>query len=561
MQQARMLRRQAMTAALALLLVSCGGGDDGGSPEAPESATLELDTLGAAERQALAALHPGSTPESEHFIITLNAAAVAENARENARALGGGAPQTLAERTVQSTTARLMGASPGARTNRVYAHALQGFAATVPATEVADFLQRLQNDPAVVRIEYDRIATATVTTPPPVVTRTVDSQTWGLDRIDQLKLPLNSTFRNSLDGSGVHVYIVDTGINAHDDFGGRLADAGFDAVRDGRGSGDCHGHGTHVAGTAGGTRSGVAPGATLVPVRVLNCSGSGGLSDIVQGLDWIMANGIRPGVVNLSLGSGASSALDEAVARLSNAGFTVVVSAGNSNADACTQSPARTPSALTIASSTSNDSRSGFSNYGRCVDLFAPGSNISSASHIDPHGWTIKSGTSMSSPHVTGAAALLLQARPKLTPAQVASQMLYQASASVITDAMGSPNKLLFAGAGKQLYFPTPWVVHVAQLNPLGKTVTRTTWSAGVTVTVHNEDGVPQKDVKVVGQFSNRSNLVACTTTATGTCVVKSVNLPVTTVGVTFAVTQLSGTAMTYKAADNLRSYTLVPQP
>ncbi|WP_310460712.1 S8 family peptidase [Sphaerotilus sp.] len=563
MQQARTLRRQAMITALAVLLVSCGGGDVGDAPDAAESATLELEALDATERQALAALRPEFAPGNEHFIVTLNAAAVAENERANARTLGAGSPQTLAERAVQSVTARLMGApTSGARAHRIYAHALQGFAATVPTSDVADFLQRVQNDPAVVRIEYDRVATITTTAATPaVVTRAMDSQTWGLDRIDQLKLPLNNTFRNSLDGSGVHVYIVDTGISVHDDFGSRLASEGYDAIQDGRGTTDCHGHGTHVAGTAGGTRSGVAPGATLVPVRVLNCGGSGSLSDILQGLDWIMAHGIRPGVVNLSLGSSAATALDEAVARIANAGFTMVVSAGNSNTDACTQSPARTPSALTIAASTSTDVRSGFSNYGRCVDLFAPGSAISSAANTDPHGWTIKSGTSMSSPHVTGAAALLLQERPKLTPVQVASQMLYQASSAVITDAKGSPNKLLFAGAGKQLYFPTPWIVHVAQLSPLGKDVTRSSWNAGVTVTVHNEDGLPQKSVKVTGQFSNRSNLVACTTTAAGTCVLRSVNLPLGTAGLTFAVTQLSGTAMTYKAADNLRSSTPIVKP
>ena len=559
MQQARTLRRQAMTAALAVLLVSCGGGDNGDMPNTSDSATLELDALDVAERQTLSGLHPGSQSGSTHFIVTLNAAAVAEHTQARARALGAGSPQTLAERGVQSLTARLMGTSTPARAHRVFAHALQGFAATVPASEVADFLQRLQNDPAVVRIEHDRVATTNATSTS--IARAVDSQTWGLDRIDQLKLPLNSTFRNSLDGRGVHVYIVDTGINAHDDFGTRLAREGYSAFQDGRGTTDCHGHGTHVAGTAAGTYSGVAPGATLVPVRVLNCSGSGSLSGIIQGLDWIMANGKRPAVVNLSLGSNASTAVDEAVTRLANAGFTMVVSAGNSNADACSQSPARAPSALTIASSTAADARSGFSNFGRCVDLFAPGSFIRSASHTDSKGWSVKSGTSMSSPHAAGAAALLLQQRPKLTPVQVSSQMLYQASKAVVTDPRGSPNKLLFAGEGRQIYFPTPWDVHIAQLSPLGRTVTRSSWSAGVTVTVHNEEGLPQKDVKVTGQFSNRTNLVACTTNATGTCVLRSVNLPLSTVGLTFAVTQLSGTAMTYKAADNLRSYTVVARP
>lgn len=559
MPQARTLRRPAAIAAAALLLVSCGGADEHGAPDAPESLSLEQEMPNAAERRALDTLQPGSAAENAHFIVTLNAAAVAEHTQARARALGAESPRAQAERGVRALTSRLMGPSTSARAHRVFAQALPGFAATVPTQDAADFLQRLQNDPAVVHIEPDRVVTSHAT--PVVRTRTLHQQTWGLDRIDQLKLPLNDTFRSNLDGSGVQVYIVDTGIDPHDDFGNRLAPQGYSVIQDGLGTRDCNGHGTHVAGTAGGTTSGVAPGVMLVPVRVLNCNGSGSLSGVIQGLDWILANGKRPAVVNMSLGSGASPAVDEAVARLANAGFTMVVSAGNSNTDACSASPARAPSALTVASTSSSDARSGFSNFGRCVDLFAPGSLIRSASHTDPHGWTVKSGTSMSAPHVAGAAALLLEQRPKLTAAQVSSQLLYQASTAVVTDPRGSPNKLLFAGAGRLINFPTPWDVHIAQLSPLGKSVTRSTWSAGVTITVHNEDGRPQKDVMVTGQFSNRSNLVACTTGAAGTCVLRSVNLPLRTAALTFAVTQLSGTAMTYRSGDNLHSSTTITRP
>jgi subtilisin family serine protease len=568
MHPAYTLPRRTLTVALTILLIGCGGGDSGNVPEADNAAAIELDPLDSTERTARAALSPESAPGSEHFIVTLNAASVAEHEQMTARTLGAGAPQATAERAVQSVTARLMDASGGARTHRIYSHALQGFAVHVPQSEVENFVQRLQNDPAVVRIEHDRVATIGATetatsavTSAAVIIRSLENRIWGLDRIDQPKLPLNNVFQSRLDGRGVNIYIVDTGISPHDEFDHRLSNKGLDALRDGRGTSDCNGHGTHVAGTAAGSMSGVASGATLVPIRVMNCFGSGSLSDILQGLDWIAANGKRPGVVNLSIGSNISSALDEGVTRLTNAGFTVSVSAGNSNADACKQSPSRAPAALTVASSTPNDARSSFSNYGRCVDLFAPGSAISSAAASDPHGWTTLSGTSMSSPHVAGAAALLLQERPKLTPAQVASQLLYQASASRITDAKGSPNKLLFTGPGKQLYFPTPWDVHVAQLTPIGKSVTRLSWQASVTVTAHNEEGKPQSGVKVTGQFSNKSNLLACVTAVNGTCVMKSVSLPMSTVGVTFAVTQLSGTAMTYKAADNLRHYTLAARP
>jgi len=560
MKKSRKLHHSVVTT-LAVLLMACGGGDDTDSPDTASAATVELDPLDASERLARAALRPGSAPDSAQFIVTLNAAAVAENRRLTARTLGAGEPQPLAERAVQSLTARLTGPSAGVRAHRIYAYALQGFAVTVPPAEVADFVQRLRSDPAVTRIEHDRAASIGAVKAGTRVIRSLDSRIWGLDRIDQPKLPLNQEFRSSLDGSGVHLYIVDTGISAHGEFGNRLSDNGFDAIQDGLSTTDCNGHGTHVAGTAGGALSGVAPGATLVPVRVMDCSGSGSVSNILQGLDWIMANGQHPGVVNLSIGSNISSALDDAVTRLTGAGFTVSVSAGNSNADACTQSPARAPAALTVASSSASDARSSFSNFGRCVDLFAPGTAISSASSTDPQGWNILSGTSMASPHVAGTAALLLQERPKLTPAQVATQLLYQTTPSQITDAKGSPNKLLFTGPGKQLYFPTPWDVHVAQLTPTGKTMTRTSWQASVTVTVHNEENLPQKDVKVTAQFSNRSNLVTCTTTATGACVLKSVNMPMTSAQVTLAVTQLSGTAMTYKVVDNLGDTALAIRP
>jgi serine protease len=280
--------------------------------------------------------------------------------------------------------------------------------------------------------------------PTPAIRSVQPNATWGLDRIDQRNLPLDSQYTYNYTGSGVRAYIIDTGIYpAHQDFGGRVT-AGFTAIADGRGSADCNGHGTHVAGTVGGATWGVAKGVTLVPVRVLDCSGSGFTSGVVAGLDWMVANVARPAVANMSLGGGASSTLDAAVARATAAGIAVAVSAGNSNSNACDVSPARAPSAMTIAASDSNDQRASFSSYGSCVDLFAPGVGITSAGISSPTSTSVKSGTSMSSPHVAGAAALVLQAFPSYSASQVDAYLKSIATADKISNPNTVPNLLLY---------------------------------------------------------------------------------------------------------------------
>lgn len=555
-------RRLAMAvalASLAVLLASCGGGD---TADAPGSDRAEVDDTapGLAERQALAAANPALSTDQAHYIVTLNAAALADGERQSARALSATTPltpQARALQAVRSTTARLLAAETGVRVRQHFAHALPGFALSVPQADAANVVERLSQDPAVTHIEHDRLVSATVTAGDPlVVTRSLDSSRWGLDRIDQLRLPLDARYRNGLDGRGVTVYIVDTGISAHDEFGDRLQD-GFDGIGDGLGTRDCAGHGTHVAGTAAGGSAGIASAARLVPVRVLPCGGSGPTSTILRGLDWIAAHGQRPGVVNLSLGGPASTAMDDAISRVVAAGFTVVVAAGNENTDACRVSPARAAAALTVAASDRADSRAGFSNYGRCVDLFAPGVQILSAGIAAPDATATMSGTSMASPHVAGTAALLLQERPKLTPAQVAQQLLSQTS-PVVKNTAGAPTRLLYAGSARQLVFPTPWDVHVAVLAATARASGRANWLASVTVTVHNEENQPVKGVRVQGQFANKAALLTCTTAANGTCTFGSTAVPNTTPTLAFAVTALSGDALTYRPADNVvRSVTV----
>ena len=319
----------------------------------------------------------------------------------------------------------------GADVDFVYTAALRGFAGEFSQGA----LGRLQADGRVARLERDGVASASAV------------GSWGLDRIDQRDLPLNQTYSAPATGAGVTAYVIDTGIQPHADFGARLV-PGTDSVSGGNGQGDCNGHGTHVAGTIGGTAYGVAKSVTLVPVRVLDCGGSGYWSWIIAGVDWVTRQAARPAVANMSLGGGASASVDDAVRESIASGVTYAVAAGNSNQDACRYSPARTAEALTVGATTSSDARASYSNYGRCLDLFAPGSSITSAWIGSTSATRTISGTSMASPHVAGAAALHLSANPGASPSSVASALVGQASSGRVgSPGRYSPNLLLYVGA------------------------------------------------------------------------------------------------------------------
>jgi subtilisin family serine protease len=322
----------------------------------------------------------------------------------------------------------------GGSLRHVYRYALKGFAvANLPDAAVA----ALQRNPRVARIERDGIVTIDGTQTP--------TPSWGLDRIDQHNLPLNNSYTYPNDGSGVTAYIIDTGIRFdHVEFGGR-ATTGYDAVTSGGTAADCNGHGTHVAGTVGGATYGVAKGISLVAVRVLGCSGSGTTAGVIAGIDWVTGHHPAKAVANMSLGGGASATLDDAVTRSINSGVTYAVAAGNDNANACNTSPARTPDALTVGATASNDARASFSNFGSCVDISAPGVGITSSWNTSPTATNTISGTSMATPHVTGAAAVFLSANASTTtPAQVASALINGSTQNVLTGLSGSPNRLLF---------------------------------------------------------------------------------------------------------------------
>ena len=316
----------------------------------------------------------------------------------------------------------------GGTVDERYSSAVKGFSATLTSTAA----KRLAADPAVAYVEQDH--TVQIASTP---------ASWGLDRIDQPNLPLDHSYTAG-SAASVHAYIIDTGIRmTHSQYAGRVT-SGYDFVDHDTDATDCQGHGTHVAGTVGGKTYGVAKDVQLVAVRVLDCSGNGSYSQIIAGVDWVTAHAVKPAVANMSLGGAAGSTLDDAVQKSIDSGVTYTVAAGNDSADACNQSPARLSAAITVGATDSNDNAASFSNFGTCLDLYAPGVDILSAGNSSDNGTETMSGTSMASPHVAGAAALYLETHPTATAQQVRDALVDAAASGKVTGApAGSPNKLL----------------------------------------------------------------------------------------------------------------------
>jgi subtilisin family serine protease len=309
---------------------------------------------------------------------------------------------------------------------------------TVSAAMTATQARRLAADPAVAYVEQDRIVHVAATQKSPV---------WGLDRLDQRTVSPSRTYRPMDDGDSVHAYVIDTGVRiAHREFGGRASN-GYDFVDGDSIAQDCNGHGTHVAGTIGGATYGVAKKVRIVAVRVLDCFGEGDLYDVIAGVNWVTAHAVKPAVANMSMGGDRSRSLEAAVQRSINSGVTYVVAAGNENVNAATESPSALAAAITVGATDSRDRRASFSNYGSVLDLFAPGVGIRSAWNTGNTATAVLSGTSMAAPHVAGAAALVLDAFPGDTPAQVRNYLVAKATTGRVSGLKGSPNRLLYVPA------------------------------------------------------------------------------------------------------------------
>jgi subtilisin family serine protease len=395
-----------LTGALLLSMSACVLEDDVGESQAgpalEEGAQAVSSKLVRATRQVA----------GEYLVVLRDAEMAARNQRVN----------DVATEMVKDVGGELM---------YDYESAIKGFAAKMGEADV----KRLLADPRVEYIEENGVFE---------LNTTQTGATWGIDRIDQRNRPLSTTYNYTSDGTGVHAYVIDTGIRrAHTQFTGRIGNH-FDAITSGGTGEDCQGHGTHVSGTVGGTIHGVAKRVTLHPVRVFGCTGSTTTAAIVAGVNWVTSNHVKPAVANMSLGGGISSAMDTAVNNSIGAGVTYALAAGNSAANACNTSPARVPAAITVAASSSTDAHASFSNFGSCVDLYAPGVAVTSAWLTSNTATASLSGTSMASPHVAGVVARLLQSG-NLTPAAVAAQITSTATPNVISGVpAGTPNRLLF---------------------------------------------------------------------------------------------------------------------
>jgi subtilisin family serine protease len=484
------------------LLAACGGG--GAEPSAGADAAVEGGVASVASVQS-------STLIEGQYIVTLLDQQVSD------------VPQAIKE-LINVRSKQVLG---------TFNSALKGFVVQIPASVA----EQLRLHPDVLSVEQDReVQVASL--------QTQDNAPYWLDRIDQFALPLNNQyqFESTETGVGVRAYIVDTGIRAtHQEFGGRVV-AGFSVVNDGRGTDDCNGHGTHVSALTGGATRGVARGVTLVPVRVFDCTGSASWSTVIQGLEWVRNNAVRPAVVSMSLTGPTSDALDASIRSLVGAGLTVVVAAGNNGVNACNFSPSRVSEAIAVGASNRLDSRASYSNFGACLDLFAPGDQIESADHVSDTAVRSRSGTSQAVPLVAGVAATVLQRAPTASAAAVSNFLRSIASLDRLSDVgANSPNLLLFSRGQGTPVEPQPRQVAVGSISATTIDLEGGGWALQTRLTaldLADESAVEGANISVSFSLGDTSS---CETDATGGCTVVSGNMDAFTTSTVVHVSSVSG--------------------
>jgi subtilisin family serine protease len=415
----------------------------------------------------------------------------------------------------------------GMKVERTLSRAFKGVVGEFSASE----LNEIKKNPKVLYIEKDGVVQTTAFSSTPVSVNPAPS--WGLDRVNQRNLPLDNAYSYQYNGQGVKAYVIDTGINStHAQFAGRIL-PGNSQIADGRGTEDCNGHGTHVAGTIGGSTFGIAPSVSLVPIRVLDCAGSGSFSGVIAGIDWVIADhqAGEPAVANLSLGGGLSVAVNDAIARLIADGVVVVVAAGNSNANACNYSPSSAPNAITVGATESTDRRATYSNFGTCLDIFAPGSAIFSSWIGSATATNSISGTSMASPHVAGSVALLLEKTPTATPAQIRTSLVSASTPAKVTSA-GTGSTTLLLATETASFVPTP----VAQA-PLTISNTVLSGVAGTSITLSATGG-------------SGSGALSFSVTGTG-CLITSTNILNASAATTCQVTANKASSIGFLSASS----------
>ncbi len=456
---------------------------------------------------------------------------------------------TVSGASVDSTTDNLS-RRYGGRVGHRYSSALRGF--EVDSLD-EDKARELAADPSVSFVQRNTVLHAAGTQE--------DPPSWGLDRVDQRDKGLDDSYTYPNAASNVHAYVIDSGVRlTHQEFGGR-ATSGIDTIDNDNDASDCAGHGTHVAGTLGGNTTGVAKGVQIVSVRVLDCNANGTTATVIAGVDWVTAHAIRPAVANLSISGDADNAVDSAVANSIASGITYGIAAGNDSGDACVKSPARLAQAITVGSSNTYDRRSSFSNYGTCVDIFAPGTSITSAWNTSDSQYITQNGTSMATPHVVGAAAMLLSADPGLTPQQVRDQLVGNATSdTLINVGDGSPNRLLYIDNTPPVRPPspspppppTPSDFSIAATPALGVALLGSSVSASIDTTVAAGDPQPV-NLKVSGLPSGASATLDPATITSGGSARLTINTNLLTPLGVYPVT-ITGTSAT---ASHTATFTL----